>query len=126
MKIVKIFSEKGEFFFRNLEEKITLKSLLTSNKVVSLGGGGFMNEKIRNEIIKNSFSFWLNWDDFTLINRIKKNKKRPIAASLNYGELKELIAKRVQIYSKAKFKINCNKLTKTEIVSKIINLYENI
>ena len=125
MKIVKIFSEKGEFFFRNLEEKITLKTLLTSSKVISLGGGGFMNEKIRNEVIKNNISFWLNWDNFTLINRIKKDKKRPIAANLNYNELKELISKRAQIYSKAKFKIDCNKLNETEIVNKIINLYEN-
>ena len=32
---------------------------------------------------------------------------------------------KAKIYSKAKFKINCYKLTKTEIVKKIIKLYEN-
>jgi len=124
MKISKIFLEKGEVFFRNLEEKITLKSLMSSNKIISLGGGSFMNEKIRNEVIKNNLSFWLNWDSATIINRIKKNKKRPIAEKLSYNKLEELIAKRMSIYSKAKFKINCNKLSKTEIVEKIIDLYE--
>ena len=75
MKIAEIFEKKGEIFFRNLEEKITIKLLNTSNNVISLGGGGFMNEKIRKEVITNNISFWLNWDTPTLLNRIKKVKK---------------------------------------------------
>ena len=41
MNITEIFSKKGENFFRNLEEKITIKSLESSNSVISLGGGEF-------------------------------------------------------------------------------------
>ena len=125
MKISEIFEKKGENFFRNLEEKITIKLLNTSNNIISLGGGSFMNEKIRKEIITNHFSIWLNWDIPTLLNRIKKSKKRPIAFSLNDNELIELIAKRSKIYSKAKIKINCHKLTKTEIVKKILKIHEH-
>ena len=124
MKIVEIFEKKGENFFRNLEEKITLKSLNSTNNVISLGGGSFINEKIRKEVLKNNFSFWLNCDTQTLLNRIKKNQKRPIAFNLNDSELTELIAKRTKIYSKAQFKINCHKLKKTEIVKKILEIYE--
>ena len=124
MKIAEIFEKKGEIFFRNLEEKITIELLNTSNNVISLGGGGFMNEKIRKEVITNNISFWLNWDTPTLLNRIKKSKKRPIAFNLNNNELIELITKRSKIYSRAKFKINCHKLTKTEIIMKIVKLYE--
>ena len=125
MKIVEIFEKKGENFFRNLEEKITLKLLNSTNNVISLGGGGFINEKIRNEVLKNNFSFWLNCDTQTLLNRIKKNQRRPIAFNLSDSELTELITKRTKIYSKAQFKINCHKLTKTEIVKKILKIYEN-
>jgi len=75
MKIVEIFEKKGENFFRNLEEKITLKLLNSTNNVISLGGGGFINEKIRKEVLKNNFSFWLNCDTQTLLNRIKKTKE---------------------------------------------------
>ena len=125
MKFVEIFEKKGENFFRNLEEKITIKLLNTSNNIISLGGGSFMNEKIRKEIITNHFSIWLNWDIPTLLNRIKKSKKRPIAFNLNNNELIELISKRSKIYSKAKFKINCHRLTKTEIIMKILKLYEH-
>ena len=124
MKIVEIFEKKGENFFRNLEEKITLKLLNSTNNVISLGGGGFINEKIRKEVLKNNFSFWLNCDTQTLLNRIKNSKKRPIAFNLSDSELTELITKRAEIYSKAQFKINCNKLKKTEIVKKILKIYE--
>ena len=125
MKIVKIFEKKGENFFRNLEEKITLKLLNSTNNVISLGGGGFINEKIRKEVLKNNISFWLNCDTQTLLNRIKKNKKRPIAFNLSDSELIELITKRAKIYSKAQFKINCHKLKKTGIVKKILKIHEH-
>jgi shikimate kinase len=125
MKIAEIFEKKGENFFRSLEEKITLKSLESSNNVISLGGGGFINKKIRKKVLKNNFSFWLNCDTQTLLNRIKKNKKRPIAFNLSDNEFTELIAKRTKIYSKAQFKINCHKLTKIEIVEKILKVYDH-
>ena len=124
MNITEIFLKKGENFFRNLEEKITIKSLESSNVVISLGGGGFINEKIRKEVIKNNFSFWLNWDNATLLNRINNSHKRPVAFYSSDQELVELIEKRKKIYSKADFEVNCNKLSKTEIVKKIMILYE--
>ena len=125
MKIAEIFEKKGEIFFRNLEEKITLKLLNSTNNVISLGGGGFINEKIRKEVLKNNFSFWLNCDTQTLLNRIKKNQKRPIAFNLSDSKLTELILKRTKIYSKAQFKINCHRLTKIEIAEKILKVYEH-
>ena len=124
MSILNIFEKKGEGYFRNLEEKITLKALKKLDTVISLGGGGFINEKIRKQILSNNFSFWLNWNESILLNRIKNNKKRPLAFKSTDQEIRHLIKKRSKIYSEANFKINCNKLTKTEIMTKIIEIYE--
>ena len=124
MSVSEIFDKRGEDYFRNLEEKITLKALKKITGVVSLGGGGFMNAKIRKEILTNHFSFWLNWHDSILLSRIKGSRKRPLALKSSDQEIKQLIKKRSKIYSKAQFKINCNKLTKNEIVKKIIKIYE--
>jgi shikimate kinase len=124
MSILEIFEKKGEGYFRNLEEKVTLKCLKTSKKVISLGGGGFINAKIRKEILSNHFSFWLCWDESILIKRIKGSKKRPLVSKATDQEIKSIIKDRTKIYSNAQFKINCNKLTKTEIVKKIIKIYE--
>ena len=124
MTISEIFKVKGEDYFRNIEETITLKNLKNTGMVVSLGGGGFINDKIREEVIVKHFSFWLNWDESVIVKRIKRTKKRPLALQSTDQEIKQLIKSRSKIYSKAQFKINCNKLTKTEIVKKIIKLYE--
>ena len=124
MNISELFEKKGENYFRNLEEKITIKSLKKINNIVSLGGGGFINNKIRKEVITNHYSFWLNWDESILLNRIKNNKKRPLAFTSSDQEIRKMIRKRSKIYSNAQFKINCNKLTKTEIVRKIVKIYE--
>ena len=124
MSILEIFEKKGENYFRSLEEKITLKCLKRIKNVISLGGGGFINTKIRKEILANHFSFWLNWDDSILISRIKGSKKRPLAFKSTDQEIRSMIKNRSKTYSKAQFKINCNKLTKTEIVKKIIKIYE--
>ena len=124
MSIAEIFEDNGESYFRNLEEKITLKSLKSKKSVIALGGGGFINEKIRKEVLSNNLSFWLYLEDSILLKRIKSSKKRPLAIKSSYQEIKQLIKKRSKIYSKAQFKINCNKLTKTEIVKKVIKIYE--
>ena len=124
LKIYDIFKKKGEIYFRNLEEKITLKLLKSNEKIISLGGGGFLNKNIRKEILKNHISFWLNWKSSTIISRISKSKKRPIAFNSSENNLKKLIIERSNIYSEAKFKINCETLTKNMIVKNIIKLYE--
>ena len=124
MSILEIFEKKGEDYFRNLEEKVTLKCLKRIKNVISLGGGGFINTKIRKEILTNHFSFWLSWDESILVKRIKNSKKRPLAFKSTDQEIKAIIKSRYKIYSNAQFKINCNKLTKTEIVKKIIKIYE--
>ena len=125
MKITEIFKIKGENFFRNLEEKTTVKLLNFTNAVISLGGGGFINETIRKETNTKSKTFWLDWNLDTLISRIRKRNNRPVALALNNNELKNLIIKRSKYYSKAKYKINCQKLTRSEIIKKILNLYES-
>jgi len=93
-------------------------------KIISLGGGGFINAKIRKEILSNHFSFWLNWDESILINRIKNSKKRPLVFNSTDREIRIMIKNRTKIYANAQFKINCNKLTKAEIVNKIVKIYE--
>jgi shikimate kinase len=124
MSISEIFKNNGEDYFRNLEEKITLKTLKNNKSVIALGGGGFINDKIRKDILLKHFSFWLDWDESILLKRIRGSKKRPLAFKSTDKEIKAIIMKRAKIYAKAQFRINCNKLTKTEIINKIIKIYE--
>ena len=123
-KIAEIFNREGESSFRKIEEKTSIKILKLKNKVISLGGGAFLNENIRKEVLSNNISFWLDWKKDTLINRIKRNNKRPIVNGSNEVEIKKLISKRVKIYSMADFKIDCEKFSKSDITRKIVDIYE--
>ena len=53
MKIKDIFEKKGEKFFRAEEEKEVLKCLKRENCIIALGGGAFLNKKIRDNILEN-------------------------------------------------------------------------
>ena len=123
-KIKKIFEIKGEDYFRKVEERTTLKKLKLNSTVISLGGGAFINNNIRKEILKNHISFWLNWSDKTLLDRIKNSRKRPLTIDATDIDIIDLIKKRSNIYSKALYEIKCDNLTKSEIVNKITEIYE--
>ena len=123
--IKRIFDTKGEKYFRQLEEMVTLKTLKKKNYIISLGGGGFLNKNIRKESIRNADTFWLNWKNETLINRLSKSEKRPKILNLSRKELNQMIKVRSFIYKNAKYKIDCEGLNKEQIIKKILNYYEN-
>jgi len=125
MKISKIFKERGERFFRAIEEKITLQILKKRGIVVALGGGAFLNKNIRKEVIKNHFSIWLKVSSEILIKRLKNTKNRPLASNATKEELMDLIKKRSNFYSRALYKVICNNMSKTQIINKVVDIYEN-
>ena len=126
LNISKIFNDFGEKYFRDLEEKITLDVLKKKNSVISLGGGGYLSHEIRKFTKLSCFTVWLKWNSKTLIDRVKRNKNRPIISNMNNLEIKKLIEKRAKIYSQSNIKINCEKKEKKKIINKIINLYEKL
>ena len=121
--IKKIFEEKGEKYFREAEKKIILELLSKNQSVFAFGGGSFLNKDIRKNIIKRTTSFWLNWKNDTLIDRIAESIKRPKVQNLTKKELNDMINKRSVIYNEAKYKIECDDLNKNEISKKILSLY---
>ena len=124
--IQKIFETKGEVFFRELEEETTLREVTKKNIIISLGGGAFMNPKIREQIFLSSKSFWLDLDIDSIEARIKSLKKRPLLNTHNVKDtLKKIYLERKKTYGLANYKINCNKLNAEIIADKIIKLYAN-
>tara|TARA_Y100000590_G_scaffold403349_1_gene489960 strand:- start:6505 stop:7014 length:510 start_codon:yes stop_codon:yes gene_type:complete len=125
MSISEIFKKKGENFFRKEEEKEVLSTLKKSNSVIAVGGGAFVNKTIRENVLKDAISIWLDADIETLDSRIKHNYKRPLLKKENnLLKLKEIYEDRKKIYGLADHKIECDNLDKQEIVEKIIEIYE--
>ena len=126
MSISEIFEKKGEIFFRNEERKEVLKSLKKKESIIALGGGAFIDEDVRENILKTSISIWMDVELETLNKRIKNNTRRPLLnKENNLEQLKEIYAKRKKFYKLANYKIKCDKLSKVDIAKKIIDIYEH-
>ncbi len=125
MSVKDIFKKKGEKFFRFEEEKQVLKSLKKDGCVIALGGGAFINKTIRENILKNAISIWLDVNLKTLEKRVGWNNKRPLLNKKNtLTTLEKFYLKRKNIYKMANYRIVCNKMNKENISKKIIELYE--
>ncbi len=120
-----IFKNKSENYFREIENDLTLSELKKNNSVISLGGGAFINNKIRKKAKKFSISFWLDVPIKELIKRLKKNKQRPLLFDKNNDEeVKRIYFDRKKIYNEADHRIKCDYLKSEEIVNIILSLYE--
>ncbi len=122
--VSQIFKLKGEKYFRAIEVETVLSLLNSKEKdlVLSLGGGSFLDEKIRKYVKNFSSSFWLNWRPSTIIKRIRKSSKRPLIQGLNDQKIKKMILDRNRYYAKSDFKIDCDNHKKNEIVDKIVSI----
>ena len=124
IKIKEIFKTAGEIYFRQEEELVTLKYLKIKGSVISLGGGAFINEKIRAKVLSECFSVWIDLNFEILYKRLKKNKNRPLIDNKDTNNIKNVLSERKKIYSKADQKINCDDLSLNQTVNRIIQLYE--
>ena len=124
--IKKIFKLNGEQYFRDLEEKVTLQVLRKNEVVIALGGGAFMNNQIRDKVLRSCLSFWLRVNLDKLIARYRRNNRRPLLNKKKLEtDVKKIYQSRKKIYRLANFKINCDNITKTQVVEKILIFYEN-
>ena len=125
MSISDIFKKKGEDFFRQEEEIEVSEMLKKSNCVIALGGGAFLIKNVRDQILKQSISIWIDVNLKILHQRTKWSKKRPLLdGQNNQTTINKLYIKRKKIYKLAKYRINCDGLSKGGIVKKIIDFYE--
>jgi shikimate kinase len=125
MSVSEFFEKKGEKFFRMEERKEILNLLKKNDCIIALGGGAFIDEILRKNILENCISVWLDADVKILNKRSLWNKNRPLLQKENNTEkLKEIYTQRKSIYELANYKIKCDKLNKNDIVKKISELYE--
>ena len=121
--INEIFETKGESFFRSVEEKIILKLLKKSNIILSLGGGSFLNYKIRSALMIHSLTVFLDVKNNILEERLKKSTRRPLLKNVNIKQkINELDLNRRKYYSLADITLKNNN-TSSETISDFAEKY---
>lgn len=129
--ISEIFKKKGEKYFRDIEKDVVTKILSRDEQIVlSLGGGAFMNEEIRNLIKSRAISVWLYADIDTLLHRISAKSNRPLLNNVDKrATVSDLIIKRYPTYKTSDIHIDTSRenyeLLIRNIIKKINELFKD-
>ena len=90
LSIEEIFTEKGEEYFRNLEHKYLLKTVVMNHVVISCGGGTPCYHNNMDLINANGISFYLNGAIGLLVDRILNSKmRRPMFLGIEKAEIEK-------------------------------------
>jgi shikimate kinase len=122
MTIAEIFKRMGEPGFRQIERAV-ITDLCVNNrgKVVSLGGGAFMQQEIRDICLSSAIVVFLDvsWERWKeRISLIKDT--RPLLQTKSMEEVRELFDTRRKVYSLSHFTIHTDQLSPEEIADQII------
>ena len=124
--VKKLFSDKGEIYFRKLEHQILSELIHNHDSFILSLGGGTPCYSNNHELLKDSnvISIYLNASVTTLYERLIHSKvQRPLIADKNPEEMKEFIAKnlfdRSYYYNQAQYKISVDGKSPERIISEI-------
>jgi shikimate kinase len=121
MTISDLFAAYGEDEFRALETRVIKRLLRSGPKVVSTGGGAFINERSRRAIQKGSLSLWLKADLEILWERVNKRDTRPLLKTEEPKKtLENLMAIRYPIYAEADLMVMSRDVTKDIMVNEVL------
>jgi shikimate kinase len=102
MTISELFAAYGEEEFRALETRVMKRLLKNGPRVVSTGGGAFINSRTRKHIKKGGLSIWLKADLDVLWERVNKRDTRPLLKTENPKQtLENLMNARYPVYAEA-------------------------
>lgn len=110
MSISNIFAEHGEACFRKLELEYLQKVIVADSCVIALGGGALQQQEVMNLVQHHAILIYLKVPEETLLNRLKKDKKRPMLHDSQghlldetglRNKIRSLIRKREPCYQKA-------------------------
>jgi len=122
-KIVDIFEEKGEEYFRKLESEVIDEISKSKNFVVATGGGAVVNPINFKKLKESGVLISLAASPEAIYERVKDSKDRPL---LNVGnpieEIKRMMFERAYYYIKSDYIIETTDRSIEEIVEEILEL----
>lgn len=121
MTISDLFARYGEEEFRALETRVLKRLLKTGPRVVSTGGGAYINERSRRQIKKGGLTVWLNAELDVLWERVNKRDTRPLLKTENPRQtLQNLMNARYPIYAEADLTVLSRDVKKETMVEDVL------
>lgn len=122
MTIAELFAAYGESEFRALEMRVIGRLLKGGPRVISTGGGAFINDNTRNLIKESGISIWLKADLDVLWERVSKRDNRPLLKTENPQKtLETLMNQRYPIYAEADLTVYSGNVRKEVMVGDVLS-----
>lgn len=121
MTATDIFKIHGEDVFRDYEKKMIQSFCKQKLKIISIGGGAFMQPEVREACLTNCTVFYLDvsWDEWKERLDILINN-RPILQSRNIDEIEELFHERQEAYSLNNSTLSVDDQSPEEVANHIV------
>jgi shikimate kinase len=123
MPINEIFKTFGEKKFREMEKDYILNLCVNTRlKIISLGGGAFLQEEIRNICLSTSIVYFLDltWESWKSRLHLIVDS-RPVLQDKSLKEIEDLFYSRQNIYSLNHSSISTDNLNPEEVADYIIH-----
>lgn len=121
MTIPELFAAYGEAEFRALETRVMERLLKGGPRVISTGGGAFINENTRRHVKERALSVWLKADLEVLWERVSRRDGRPLLKTENPKQtLAKLLNERDPIYAEADLMVLSRPARKEQIVRDVL------
>lgn len=121
MSIPELFATYGEAEFRALETRVIERLLGGGPRVVSTGGGAFINERTRVAIKGGGVSLWLKAELDILWERVNKRDNRPLLKTENPKQtLENLMNQRYPIYAEADMTVQSRDVRKETMANDVL------
>ena len=124
MPIHRIFNEEGERYFRNLESRLLRRISRSKPLIIGLGGGAFMSNLNRSQILRTGTSIWLQVSFRNAWERCSGEGTRPLAGNLS--QFQELYRQRQHTYQKCDLHVATDEMDPESVCDKIINLLQSL
>ena len=121
MSISDLFAAYGEAEFRALETRVIKRLLRSGPRVVSTGGGAYINENTRRHIRRGGLTVWLKADLDVLWERVNKRDTRPLLKTENPRQtLENLMNARYPVYAEADLTVLSRDVKKETMVEEVL------
>src|SRR5262245_10381826 len=126
MKVREIFEQKGEAYFRQLEERTPAELRNQAGQVIATGGGVVLDDENLALLREKTLTISLSASTEVILRRVGKDTNRPLLKGANRRErIKELYESRAARYARAHVMIDTDELTLGQVVDKIVEIAQS-
>jgi shikimate kinase len=123
--IARMFAEKGEASFRELEKQIIRQVCQKQEVVIATGGGAIVNMDNATCLKESGTVICLTASPETIVQRVQGNEDRPLLQGEEpLTKIRSLLTTRAEAYARADVTIDTSALNPREVVDMILALVQ--